>query len=225
MRMLYLIPAFAVGLGLLWGCQAMAAGPYIVDDAGIVDPNTFQSESWVSRTSKSETLAVVNGAYRVMGSEVTVQEAHDDQSGNGSDMLSSQIKYRWREGDNTGCVASSLVVGGSYSGYTSSVSGLYAYVPATVNLTESLDLNVNVGWQYTKTGNQNVATWGIGTEYHFDPALSFVSEIFGHDSECPGFQLGSRAILTDNFQLNAVYGHNVFGASENVMTVGFTASF
>ena len=214
----------ALGLGL-WSGAAFAAGPYIVDDASILEPDRFQNESWLSRTNKGETLAVVNLSHRIMGSEVMIQETHDDRSGNGSDSISPQIKYRWREGDDAGRVASSLIVGGSYSNDAGRVTSLYAYVPTTLSLTTALDVNVNAGWQYSEDRSRHAVTWGVGTEYHFDPAVSLVDEIFGVDSKRPGFQLGPRVKLTNWAQFDAVYGYNVLGTSEQLGTVGMTFNF
>ncbi len=206
----------------MFAWSASAAGPYVVDDADIADLNTLQNEDWISQTNKGETLEVINGAYQILkNTELTLQATHNVQHGNHSDILSPQMKYLWRNGEGD-TVRSSVVIGSEYLADGGRMSDFYAYVPASLRATDKLDVNVDLGGEYIRQTGQHIATWGIGTEYHATPELSFVSEVFGDDRETPGFQLGPHYVVSKAMELDLVYGHNVFNQSEDVVTAGLT---
>lgn len=204
--------------------RAMAASAYLVDEANVLAPNTFQNENWLSHTSKNETVAVVNAAYRIGDAEVTLQETHDVLDDNQSDTITPQIKYQWRGGDDQGRIASAIVLGANYATEGTHFAGLYAYVPASLTVAQVVDINVNLGTQYVNPDEQYFVTWGVGSEYHATPYLSMVGEVFGRNTDSPAYQLGPRAVIFDAVQVDAIYGHNVFNTSEDVLTLGVTFS-
>jgi hypothetical protein len=210
----------------LWPHAAMAAGPYVVDDADIVEADKIQSEDWFTHTDKGENIGIVNMAYQLLPhAEFTLQETHDQQKGSSSDTLSPQVKYQWREGDDNGRIASSIVVGTTSTVDQARGTGVYAYVPATLKLNKALDIDLNLGWQYNGPSQHHTASWGIGGEYAMTEGLSLRSDVFGQNAAAPGFQFGPHANITDYLEGNLVYGYNVFSAHENSFTAALTFTF
>jgi hypothetical protein len=225
-----LFPVFA-GTLLLPLQAAFAAGPYVVDDADIVEPNKIQIESWYNHSSTNENTGTIDAAYQLLPhAEFTLLNAYDVQSGGNSDLISPQVKYKWRDGDDGKEVASSAVFGFNYSATHNGFSNMFAYIPSTLTLNDIVDINADLGWQYDNDTSRHSLTWGIGTELHASESFSFVGEVFnqqmfGQHETRPGLQCGPRYNMLENLQLDLVYGHDITGVTANWITAGFTAVF
>jgi len=205
---------------------SFAAGPYFVDDADIVDPGTIQTENWFSHSSKNESIVTDDVAYQLLPhAEFTLLNAYDRQGGkSANDTLSAQTKYQWREGDEGKNIASSAVLGMNYS-TNNRFAGMYAYIPSTWAINDVVNVNADLGWQYTAASNRYFATWGIGTELHASKTLSFIGEVFSENTDKPALQVGSHIGLSENFILDLVYGYGITGTPANWLTAGLTATF
>jgi hypothetical protein len=210
-------------LAFAWPHFAGATGPYVVDDAPIVDPGDVQVEGWLSRNVKQhDMLEGTDAAYQVLpDAELTIEATHDEIMGDRTDTIAPQLKYAWRKGEEDQHITSSIVVGTLYETDGARFSGAFAYIPSTLVINENFEVSADLGWQYAQTQSQNSVTWGVGDVYHATPVWSFASEIFGSDTNRPGFQFGPRAVI-DNLQLDLVYGQNVFGDGDHTLTAGFT---
>jgi hypothetical protein len=203
---------------------AWAAGPYIVDDADIVDPNMVQIESWYSHSNKDENISTINAAYQLLPhTEVTLQEGHDAQSPSGEDLVSGQVKYQWLDDNKNRHIAAGTVLGISDTAQSQHY-GFYAYVPTTVAISGTIDLNTDFGWQHTEN-QPHYFNWGMGTVFHATDTVLAIGEIFGKNEGRPGLQLGPRVTVFKSVLLDAVYGHNITGATGNWLTAGITMAF
>ena len=202
--------------------QALAAGAYMVDDADIVDPGSWQSESWFTHTDTGKNLGVINAMHQILPeTELTLQASIDTLSGGANNLFSPQIKYRFHTKDHNG-VTASMVIGTDVSLNRAHQTNLMAYMPVTWNVNDSLDLNGNLGWLYTDSTHHHSTLWGMGGEYHVNERYSGVGEVFGRSAESPGFQFGPRMEVNETVQLDLVFGHNVFSSHEQLITAGLT---
>jgi hypothetical protein len=216
---------FAVAFLCLLPQSVFAAGAYVVDDAGIVDPGLVQIESWYSHSSRHENLGVTDVAYQALPhAELTLLNNYDAQTGVRDDAVSAQVKYQWRE-DKEGGIESAAVFGVNHSASANRLSGLYAYIPSSLTINDTFDVNADLGWQYDADSGRHFATWGIGAGMHANDTLSFVAETFGKNAELPGAQLGTRVSVSENLVLDAIYGRNITGTPANWVTAGLTVTF
>jgi len=225
MRKLRLITTIAFSALFLPLRTVLAAGPYRVDDGGIVDPKMIQIESWYSHSNKGDNIGTINAAYQLLPhTEFTLQESYDAQTAGDSNILSLQVKYQWCERSEIRNVSGSAVLGVNYAD-DEQFSSLYAYVPVTVTINDIVDVNLNIGWDYPWEEDRHSLTWGIGAVFHGNGSFSFVGEVFGKNEGHSGLQAGLRAALSKYWLFDAVYGRNITGTEGNWLTAGVTAAF
>ena len=225
MKATHILSAFVVAI-FLPARIAFAASAYGVDDAGLVDPGKVQIESWGSWDDKGNHLAVIDPAYQLLpNAEFSLLMMHSEQSGDHSNLVAPQVKYQWHPGATPQDISSSIALGFSYAADAQKFSGAYAYIPVSLAVSDTVDVNANLGWQYARDEDRHFATWGIGTELHANDALSFIGEVFGRNEERPGLQFGSRYALSPSLLLDAIYGHNINAERGDWITTGITVAF
>jgi hypothetical protein len=225
MRELQFIATIAFSALLLPLRAALAAGPYVVDDGGIVDPKMIQIESWYSHSNKGENIGAIDAAYQLLPhAEFSLQETYDAMTADESNILSLQVKYQWWEGNEIRNVVGSAVLGVNYAD-DEQRSSLYAYVPLTVTINDIVDVNLNIGWNHPWEEGKHFLTWGIGAQLNATGSFSFVGEVFGKNEGRSGLQAGLRAALSKYWAFDAVYGCNITGTVGNWLTAGVTAVF
>ena len=205
---------------------ALAAGAYVVDDSGIVEPGKVQIESWYSRSDKKENIGTIDAAYQLLpNAEFTLLNAYNRAPDSDDDALEAQVKYQLlNDKDNAGWGVAP-VFGFAQSATQNRFGGAYAYIPVTYAPYEALNLRANLGWEYDAVAVRHFLTWGAGSEYHVTRILSVVDEVFGATTRETAAQVGPRFALTDNVVLDLIYGRNITFTPANWATVGLTMTW
>jgi len=204
--------------------SAANGGPWVVDDAGIVDLDTLQIESWFSYISSRKRLANVTPAYQIAPSlELSVPfEIYWDNS---QELISAGIeaKYVFYEFES---YAVSAVVGTGNSISNAQLDEIYGYIPFTFSVLENISSNINLGWVHDYREGDNYLSWGASASYELVSHRFIIGEIFGLHSGKAGWQSGLRWELIDSSAvLDLIYGHYATTNAKGSLTAGVTLLF
>ncbi|MGC2826439.1 MAG: hypothetical protein WA322_19765 [Pseudolabrys sp.] len=217
--------------------RARAAGAaYVVDTAEVSEPGACKVESWVSTASNHDVFAsttptcVVNGFHPVELSAQLIRARADDEWTNG---VAPKIK--------TNLVPTSIGSWGiAVSGATAydltnqQTVAMFATVPVTLRLSNVLRINLNAGWDWDRVAGQHYATYGAGVDWRTpDNVWTLTAEVFGLlgvRQEAigvtePRFQVGLRWRPIDDFNVDLIYGRNIYGDNANWVTLATTIRF
>ncbi len=121
------------------------------------------------------------------------------------------------------------VAGGAFFDLTAAeIAGTFAYLPATLRLTENARVNLNAGWQWNRIVPRHYLLYGGGIDLQTsDGVWTFTGEVFGlvGSSDAPGttrprVQTGIRfQPPPGRFGIDLVYGRNLTGERANWITL------
>ena len=112
-------------------------------------------------------------------------------------------------------------------------TGFYAYVPATLRLSNVVRINVNAGWLWDRIADRHFLTYGAGVDWRTpDNVWTLTAEIFGQlgiadtvpETE-PRFQVGLRWRPIDRFSMDFIYRRNITGENANWITIATSIRF
>lgn len=203
---------------------ALAARPFVTDDARITTEGSCQVESWTRHyTDRTENWALP--ACNFSGNlEITAgigQFRSGDGQGSQDQVLQAKTLFRplqpngWAWGLAVGRIAHpSLRPGPSNLGNT------YLYLPLTVSTRDDrLVFHANLGWARDRQTHQDRATWGGGVEYWASGKLMLIAEAFGDDRQKPFLQSGVRlTVLPGLLQIDATRGTQPGSQGRNTWT-------
>jgi len=196
----------------------------VIDDSEVETPGDCHLETWVTDTSV-DTLHLNAGLgctpEAVPTLELGVFAGHTSVPGSDETVIGVTPKLTLRPAE-TGlgiAVAGSLGYGIDRSRLeTASLIGAI-----TVPATESLNINVNAGWVWTKAGVGSELFVGAQAEWAVTPSFTVVAEGFTRNHDKAGGQAGVRwtpgGRWVDFDLLAARYGD---GATPTSVTVGLT---
>lgn len=216
--------------------EARAAGTaYGVDTAEVGEVGNCKVESWLSWASNQDFIGVTNPSCIVnMGRAVEVSAQIQRTRSDGEWGTSVAPKFKTNiipSGIGTFGVA--VAAGAIYDVNANDISGFYAYVPATIRLSEVMRININAGWQMDRTDNRHFFLYGAGFDLRTpDNVWTLTAEVFGlvgladTASEIqPRFQLGVRWRPIDRFSMDLIYGRNITGENANWITLATSIRF
>jgi hypothetical protein len=116
---------------------------------------------------------------------------------------------------------------------TAENTGFYAYVPATLRLSNVVRVNVNAGWLWDRIADRHFLTYGTGLDWRTaDNVWTLTAEIFGQlgvaetaPETQPRFQVGLRWRPVDRFSMDFILGRNITGENANWITVATSIRF
>ena len=220
------------------GGEARAAGAaYQVDTAEVSEVGSCKVESWISAARNHDAFAAVAPAcvvnlYRPV--ELSAQFARARSDGEWVNGIVPKFKTNlipsaigsWGVA-LTGTVAYD-VTGREIAGYT-------VTVPATLRLSNVVRINVNAGWLLDRPNSRHYFTYGAGFDWRTpDNVWTLTGEVFGLLGSAepdnrgqvePRFQLGIRWRPIDRFNIDLIYGRNLYGENANWLTVATIIRF
>ena len=112
-------------------------------------------------------------------------------------------------------------------------SGAYAYVPATLRLSEVMRINLNAGWQWDRDADHHFFLYGAGFDLRTpDNVWTLTAEVFGLLGRAetapetqPRLQAGLRWRPIDRFSMDFIYGRNITGENANWITIATSIRF
>ena len=227
--------ATIVALTALTPDRARAAnGAYAVDAADISDVGSCKVESWLSTATNTDFSAVANPSCAVnivRPVELSLQTVRSRSDGDWSTSLAPKAKWNIIP-TGIGKLGVSFYAGGAFDAATGDSLNVFAVVPATYRLSETMRINVIAGWLWDRTVDRHYLTYGAGFDWKFTDTLQWTIEAFGQAGASdtpsvvrPRFQTGVRYRPNEIFSVDVIYGHNITGENANWITIGTTIRF
>ncbi len=153
----------AVVTGLLFASHAHASGgPYIVDDADVIDRGTCQLESFYSRLGPGTGLAFVAPGCNVANVEWSLGLTRARLDGSTDSGVELQGKTLLRP-ISPGGVGVAIAVGvGRGLSAGGRFSDAFVNLPVTWEPLEALRVHANLGTAYERVDGRHTTTYGVG---------------------------------------------------------------
>ena len=222
-------------LALLAATEARAAnGAYAVDAADISETGSCKVESWISTASNTDFSAVANPScvvdvFRPVEASLLINRSRGD--GDWSTTINPKAKTNLVP-TGIGKFGFSIYAGGSFDALTGENLAVFAVMPATFRLSETMRININGGWLWERTTDRHFLTYGLGFDWKFTDVLQWTIEVFGQAGAAdvpsvvqPRFQTGVRYRPNEIFSVDLIYGRNIMGENANWLTLGTTIRF
>ena len=217
------------------GDDARAAnGAFAVDAADISEVGSCKLESWISTATNTDFSLVANPSCVVeLGKPVELSALSSRFRSDGEWGNSFQPKAKTNlVPTGIGKVGFSIYAGGSFDALTGDNLTVFAVVPATWRLSETMRINLNGGWLWDRVVDRHFLLYGIGWDWKFTDVLQLTIEAFGQAGQAdrpsvtrPRFQAGVRYRPNEIFSVDLIYGRNIMGENANWITLGTTIRF
>jgi hypothetical protein len=198
---------------------ALAARPFVTDDARLTTAGSCQLESWTRIYPYSHEewfLPACNpgGNLEFTAGGGVARASHEKST---SDyVLQVKTLFRplsandWGWGVAIGTIR-----------HPDSLPGPNLFGNKFVNLPASISFNddktivhVNLGWLVDNASGKGNMTWGTGGEFQLTPRLLAIAETYGDDHSQPFWQVGGRYSVVPNLvQVDTTVGQQFSGAS------------
>lgn len=229
--------ACAVAAAATWSRHARAAGAaYAVDTADVNEPGACKVESWISAANNHDFFAattptcVVN-MFRPVELSAQISRARADEE------WSTAVLPKFKTNLVPTAIGSwGIAVSGTaaYDLITHENTALSATIPATLRLSNVVRINLNGGWQWDRIADQHYFTYGAGLDWRTpDNVWTLTAEVFGQLGARqdaigvtePRFQVGLRWRPVDDFNVDLIYGRNIYGENANWITLATVVRF
>ena len=242
-----IVGCFVAGLFMFPFCRdARAAGAaYQVDTAEVSEPGSCKVESWASGAGNRDVFAAIAPAcvmqiYRPV--EVSTQFNRSRADGEWASAATPKLKTSLVP-TAIGSWGVALSGQGAYDLSTGYNTALFATVPATLRMSETVRINLNGGWQWDRLIDRHYFTYGAGFDLRTrDNVWTLTGEVFGQlavsrigipsDDSAPAasitdprFQVGLRWRPVEQFNVDLIYGRNIQGENANWITLATTVRF
>lgn len=214
---------------------AHAAGTaFGVDTSEISEPGACKVETWASWGDNKDRVVTTNPACVlniITPVEVSAQIVRSRGDGEWATSIAPKAKAKILQ-SQIGSFGLALAAGSQFDAATGVQQTLFAYVPATLRLSEIVRINVNSGWLLDRTVDQHYLTYGIGLDWKLTEILTLTVETFGQAGRAeepavttPRFQAGLRLRPIDTLSFDVIYGRNINGEDANWLTAAVTVRF
>ncbi len=237
-RVAHLLPfvcALAAATSIAGGEGRAANGAYAVDAADISDVGSCKLESWISTATNTDFSAVANPSCVVdIGRpvELTLQADRARSDGDWSTTLAPKAKFVLAP-TGIGRFGYSFEAGALVDAASGASTAIFAIIPATYRLSETMRFNINGGWLWDRTIDRHYLSYGLGFDWKFTETLQLTIEGYGLAGPAtelssvtrPRAQAGVRYRPNDIFSVDLILGHNITGENANWITLGTTVRF
>lgn len=197
--------------------SALAARPFITDDARLTTAGSCQLESWLRIYPDSKEVWALPACNPGGNFEITAGAGHarsDGEPGTRDYVLQAKTLFRPLETDGWGWgLALGTIRHPEINPGPNLLGNTYAYLPLSLSLADdSIVLHANLGWLKDRASGRQSTTWGFGGEFRLGARLLAIAESFGDDRNRPYWQLGGRfSIVPDRIQVDATVGQQYSG--------------
>ena len=238
--------SFAVIAAAGLPATARAAGAaYQVDTAEVSEVGSCKVESWASAANNRDAVAATSPAC-VVDLYRPVEVSTQFNRSRASDVWASGATPKLK----TNLVPTAIGTWGyalsgqaSYDLSTGYNTALFATVPATLRLSDTVRINLDAGWQWDRLLDRHYLTYGAGFDLRTpDNVWTLTGEVFGQlvatraaivsDDGPPAtsiveprFQAGLRWRPVEQFNIDLIYGRNLQGENANWITLATTVRF
>ncbi|WP_006786691.1 hypothetical protein [Thiorhodospira sibirica] len=209
--------------------SAQAGGQYVVGDAALIDARSCEAEIWYTDVKEGGYGTFLAPTCRLDGNWQLTLGAGNIKVGGESEQvfgLEAKVLFMDMESHDFGL---GLVAGAEYGTEDDRWEIMYAYVPASIELTAlNTQLNANLGVERDRTldKDKNTAIWGLGLESRLLANLSVIAEISGAERSGSDAlaQIGPRVYLFDEMlALDLTYSRETGG--DKIEAYSVAASF
>lgn len=229
--------AAALAATLVATPHAEAAGTaFAVDTSEISETGSCKVESWISVANNrnrdlvvtANPSCVVDLGQPVEISAQTIRGRADDEWGT---TVAPKAKTKLVP-TKIGSFGFAAAAGLGVDAKSGDTTAAFAYVPATLRLSETVRINVNAGWLWDGEIDRHFSTYGVGVDWKLTDILTFTGETFGlaGDGDVASatqarFQAGLRVRPIDTLSFDFIYGHNINGEDAQWFTFATTIRF
>ena len=217
--------------------EARAAGAaYVVDTAEVSEPGACKVESWASAASNHDFFAATSPACVVnmfrpveLSSQFSRARADDEWATAAAPKIKTNLVP-----SAIGSWGVAISGTATYDFTSQQNTSLAVTIPATMRLSNVVRVNLNAGWLWDRVAEQHYATYGAGIDWRTsDNVWTLTAEIFGQVGARqdaigmtePRFQVGLRWRPVDEFNVDLIYGRNVYGENANWITLATVFRF
>ncbi len=203
---------------LLVPALALAARPFVTDDARLTTAGSCQLESWVRLNPDSLERWALPACNPGGNLEFTVgagRSKYDGEAATSDHVFQAKTLFRPLESNGWGW---GLAIGtvrhpAATRPGPNILGNTYAYIPWSLSLNDDqIVIHANLGWLKDKATGLNSTTWGVGSELKLHPRLLGIAETYGDQSGTAYAQVGVRyAVVPELFQIDATYGRQTSG--------------
>jgi hypothetical protein len=214
--------------------RAHAAGSaYVVDTSDVNPVGWCKYDMWYQRAGNGDLAAVANpDCVFDFGRpvELNAQVTRSRSSGDWSTSIAPKAKTNIIPSE-IGSFGVGISVQPTYDGITGQNTALAVNVPVTLPFSKTFRFNINGGWNWDRTVDQQYLTYGFGLDWRTrDNVHMLTMEIFGQAGArqdpstviTPRFQAGLRWRPVDQFSVDMIYGRNINGENANWITFAVT---
>lgn len=219
---------------MLHGGALAAGAAYQVDTSEVSEAGACKVEAWYSHSSGRDAIAAANpSCVAAENVELGAQFARGrDEEGVYATTLTPKLKTRLRP-SGLRQFGFGVAAGVTYEATLGAASSLFAYVPATMRLSNLARINLNLGWLRDRVNDADHATFGAGFDLRTpDNVWTLTAETFGQavkpaaaGENQPRYQIGVRYRPVDPFNVDLIYGRNLTGESRNWLTLAAIVRF
>jgi hypothetical protein len=217
--------------------EARAAGAaYVVDTADVSEPGACKVESWTSAASNHDFLAATSPACVANLFQPVELSSQFSRARAGEEWVTAAAPKIKTNLVPTAIGSWGFAISGTatYDLAAQQNAALAITVPATLRLSSVVRINLNAGWQWDRVAGQHYATYGAGIDWRTpDNVWTLTAEVFGQLGARqdaigitePRFQIGLRWRPIDEFNVDLIYGRNIYGENANWITLATVFRF
>lgn len=208
-------------VALIFPPCALAARPFITDDARLTTGGSCQLESWLRIYPDSQEVWALPACNLSGNLEVTVgggRAKFEGGSATNDYVFQAKTLFRplevngWGWGLAAGTIRHPEITPGP-----NMLGNSFAYIPISVSLNDDkLIVHANLGWLKDKASGLDSTSWGVGGEFKLHPKLLGIAETYGDNRGMSYGQVGVRySVIPDLFQVDASFGQQLSGPGES----------
>lgn len=222
------VPLIAGALLAVCSFPVLAARPFVVDDARVVDEGACQVESWIKSNPESKEAWALP-ACNPFGIELTAgmgfQRSDPANPSQRDYQFQGKTLFRPLETNDWGWgLAVGVVRHADINLRQNLLANRYFYVPISKSFRDDqFVLLTNIGGVDNRDEKRRGLLYGIGGEFYVTPRFMLLGEVYG----ATGFDRFSQAgvrywIIPDHLQVDTTYGFQLNGTDRTEwITIGF----
>lgn len=204
--------------------SAMAARPFMTDDARLTTEGSCQLESWTRQYSDRHEFWALPACNPGGNFEITAGAGRfrsDGLPGSSDQVLQGKTLFRTLQTNGWGWgLAVGRVWHPSAQPGPNNLGAAYLYLPLSVStMDDRVVFHANLGWSRDRQTRLDSTTWGGGMEYWAHGRVMLIAEAFGDDRQKPFVQTGLRfSVVPGLLQIDATWGTQSGSQRHNTWT-------
>jgi hypothetical protein len=224
-------------LALPWTAARLeaAGSAFSVDTAEVGAPGNCKVESWLSWADNRDFIAALTPACIVdLGHPVDVSAQFSRSRSDGAWTTSVSPKAKINIVPTAiGRFGFAFSATANVDTISRELTAFMATIPATLRLSRTMRINLNVGWLHDRVLQENFFTYGAGLDWIVHGPWIVTMEVFGQTGRAadfgslvkPRWQAGLRFRPIDEFSVDLIYGRNITGENANWLTLAAVYRF